>query len=336
MIKNRVVLTKLLLSLSIVGLLVSCGGDKPKNVSTDEKAIEREIEKIAVHDFEIEFSKLDTTNFEEGLKELEKEFPLFFASQRPVSEWKLRYVNAPLAELSDSLIILFDKDYKWETGFNKAMAIYQKEFVNDVLPEVFVWNSAFEMNTGVWAYNNNLILAMEQYLGKDHPYYGQFPNYIAFQKDSKFIVTDLVSSFAESKVVRDPEDFTFLNKLISKGKAYYFTQVMLPGTKDEDLLKYEPAKMDWLEENEAEVWKYFINQELLFSTDSKPAEQFLAQAPFSKFNQPFDNKTPGRVAEWMGLQIIRSLAENNPEMSLETIMGINDAQSILTLSRYKP
>lgn len=335
MIKNRVVLLKTLLNLCLVGLLVSCGSDnsgsKPTNSNNGRK-----IEDVSILNFEKDFRAMNESTFKEDLKVLANKYPLFFASRRPESEWEIRFKNEELNVLTDSLIDLFDNKIEWKEELNNAIAVYQKEFINDVMPEVFVWNSVFEMPEGVWEYDNYLIIAMEQYLGEEHPYYIRSPKYIAKQKDKKYLVRDIVKGFGNSKVQSDQEDFTFLNKMLVAGRAYYFTKKMLVNIPEEILMKYPKEKMEWAEENEAEIWKYFINQELLYSTDLKPEEYFLREAPFSKFGQDFDNKTPGRIGEWIGLQIIESLVENNPDMSLETIMGIEDAQAILTLSKYKP
>lgn len=335
MIKNRVVLLKTLLKLSLVGLLASCGGENP-NSEKGNTVSGRPLEEVSILNFEKDFRSMKEESFKDDLSALSNKYPLFFASRRPESEWVIRFENKELGVLSDSLIDLFENKISWKQEVNKAIEVYQKEFVNDVMPEVFVWNSVFEMTEGVWEYDHYLIIAMEQYLGKDHPYYIQMPRYIAEQKDSKYLVRDIIKGFANSKVSSDKDDYTFLNKMLVAGRAYYFTKRMLQDIPEDILMKYPKEKLEWAEENEGEIWKYFINQELIYSTEAKPEEYFLREAPFSKFGQDFDKNTPGRVGEWIGLQIIESLAENNPDMSLETIMGIEDAQAILTLSKYKP
>jgi len=335
MSKNRVVLLKTLLNLCLVGLLASCGGDNSgsKGGNSEEG---RPLENVSILNFEKDFRAINQDHFKKDLTALAEKYPLFFASRRPDSEWEIRFRNTELNELSDSLIDLFEHKISWKEELDKAIGVYQTEFVNDVMPEVFVWNSVFEMQEGVWEYDNYIIVAMEQYLGENHPYYIQSPRYVAKQKDSKYLVRDIVKGFGNSKVNSDQEDYTFLNKMLIAGRAYYFTKKMLGHISEDVLMKYPKEKLNWTRENEGEIWKYFINQELLYSTEAKPEEYFLKEAPFSKFGQDFDNKTPGRIGEWIGFQIIESLAENNPDMNLETIMGIEDAQAILTLSKYKP
>ena len=335
MSKNRVVLLKVLLNLFLIGLLASCGSDN--SGSEDETTVNgRPLEDVLIQNFESDFRQIKEESFKQDLTVLADKYPLFFASRRPDAEWEIRMKNKELAALSDSLIDLFENKIQWKNDLNKAVRVYQREFVNDVMPEVFVWNSVFEMSEGVWEYDNYLIVAMEQYLGENHPYYIQMPRYIAKQKEQKYLVRDIVKAFGNSKVSSDVEDFTFLNKMLIAGRAYYFTKRLMGDVSGDILMKYPKEKLEWAEENEGEIWKYFVNQELLYSTNAKPEERFLLEAPFSKFGQEFDNQTPGRIGEWIGLKIIESLAENNPDMSLETIMGIEDAQAILTLSKYKP
>jgi len=50
----------------------------------------------------------------------------------------------------------------------------------------------------------------------------------------------------------------------------------------------------------------------------------------------FSKDSPPRLGEWIGLQIIRSYMQKNPEVTLAMMMQETDAQNILTLSGYKP
>jgi uncharacterized protein YjaZ len=60
---------------------------------------------------------------------------------------------------------------------------------------------------------------------------------------------------------------------------------------------------------------------------------FLADGPYT---MEFSKDSPPRLGEWIGLQIIRSYMQKNPEITLQMMMQETDAQKILTLSGYKP
>ena len=77
--------------------------------------------------------------------------------------------------------------------------------------------------------------------------------------------------------------------------------------------------MIWAATNESQVWKYFIENKLLFSTDTKLNKRFLDVAPFSKFYRSEDNLSPGRIGAWIGWQIVRSYMKHN-DVSLQKLV----------------
>ena len=92
--------------------------------------------------------------------------------------------------------------------------------------------------------------------------------------------------------------------------------------------------MQWAQENEEEIWRYFIEEELLYSTDAKLPTRFIVDAPFSKFYLEIDNESPGRIGQFIGWQIVRAYMENN-DTSLSELMTLNP-EALFRQSKYKP
>ena len=88
-------------------------------------------------------------------------------------------------------------------------------------------------------------------------------------------------------------------------------------------------------DNESFIWRYFIDKELLYVNDEKLYDRFLLPAPFSKFYLEIDQESPPRVGQWIGLQIVKSFALNNPKMSLSQIINVSN-EEIFKKSKYKP
>ena len=97
---------------------------------------------------------------------------------------------------------------------------------------------------------------------------------------------------------------------------------------------YTFAKLAWAKQQEEAVWKFFIENELLYSTDTKLNKRFIEDAPFSKFYTAQDNQSPGKIGSYIGWQIVRSFMKQN-DVSLQKLIAI-DAQSLLDQSKYKP
>jgi uncharacterized protein YjaZ len=95
-----------------------------------------------------------------------------------------------------------------------------------------------------------------------------------------------------------------------------------------------PEQITWCQENESYIWRYFIEKELLYSTDSKLPNRFTNMAPFSKFYLEIDNESPGRVGQWIGWQIVRSFMQNN-KVSMQEMIKM-DAKELFEKSKYKP
>jgi hypothetical protein len=96
--------------------------------------------------------------------------------------------------------------------------------------------------------------------------------------------------------------------------------LLIPDVSDFDKIAYTEDKYRWCQENESEIWSNFIENKLLYDTNPKNEQRFMNEAPFSKFYLEIDNESPGRVGAWVGWQIVRSYAENHPDVKLQDLL----------------
>ncbi|MBT8177968.1 MAG: gliding motility lipoprotein GldB, partial [Eudoraea sp.] len=81
-------------------------------------------------------------------------------------------------------------------------------------------------------------------------------------------------------MIPPPADRNFLSQMIYYGKELYLKDLLLPLLADEDKIGYTKEELDWAEANEEQIWRYFVEKELLYSTDQRLAPRFLDPAPF--------------------------------------------------------
>jgi hypothetical protein len=191
-----------------------------------------------------------------------------------------------------------------------------------------------DYNNKVIYAQNKLIIALELFLGKQHEFYADFPEYITQNFEERQLLPEVASSLALSKTPPSL-DKTLLSQMIYYGKLLYLKDVLLPEDyTDAEKIGYTPEQMKWSQENESYIWTFFINEKLLYNTDSRLPNRFINLAPFSKFYLEIDNESPGRIGQWIGWQIVRSFIENNavsvPQM-LQT-----EANELFLKSKYKP
>ena len=82
------------------------------------------------------------------------------------------------------------------------------------------------------------------------------------------------------------------------------------------------------------IWSYFIEKELLYSTDNKLPNRFIADAPFSKFYMEFDNESPGRLGQYIGWQIVKAYADSTGENVMRILE--TEPEEIFRKSKFKP
>lgn len=301
--------------------------------SCDKKSkIEKAVEEIPL---EIKVARFDKAFFEtapENLPQLKKEYPFFFPQGNDDSVWTEKMQNPQWRELYSEVQKKYSnfepEKAKIETLF-KHIKYY---FPKTKTPKVFTIISEMDYQNKVFYTDDMLVISLELYLGKDHKFY-EFPDYIKQNFEQNQITPDIVSVFAQGKMP-PPASKELLSQMIYAGKELYLKDLLLPEYSDADKIGYKPEQITWCQENEGYMWRYFIENKLLYDTDQKLIPRFISPAPFSKFYLEIDNESPGRVGAWLGWQIVRSFMENN-DVSLQQVL-LMDAKEIFEKSKYKP
>ncbi|WP_341221101.1 gliding motility lipoprotein GldB [Polaribacter atrinae] len=216
------------------------------------------------------------------------------------------------------------------TSLFKHVKYYNKNFK---APNLVTMISDIDYNSRVIYADSLLFVSLDVYLGKTHRFYADYPKYIKENNTKKSIIVDVANSMIEKQLVSLPNR-SFLSKMIYEGKKLYLLDMYLPAVSDQLKIGYPKEKIDWAIENEENIWKYFIEKKLLFSTETALNKRFLDNAPFSKFYLQNDNDSPGRIGVWLGWQIVKSFMQNN-DVSLQELLMI-DFEELFQKSNYKP
>ncbi|MDI9257804.1 gliding motility lipoprotein GldB [Flavobacterium sedimenticola] len=307
----------------MVFLLVSC--DQKSKV---EKAVEEIPVSLKVHRFDKAFFEASP----QELPNLKAEYPFFFPEGTPDAVWIEKMQNKDWRDLYTEVQRKYPDFSKQTTEIEDLFKHFKYYFPETVMPEIYTVIAEMDYNNKAIYANDKLIIALELYLGKEVKFY-TFPEYIKQNFEARQMMPDIVSSFAMRKIP-PPTEKDLLGEMIYYGKELYLKDLMLPNYTDAEKIGYLPEQIIWCQENESYMWRYFIDENLLFSTDSKLSNRFINLAPFSKFYLEIDNESPGRVGQWIGWQIVKSYMENN-EVSLQDMLK-TDARQIFEKSKYKP
>ena len=99
--------------------------------------------------------------------------------------------------------------------------------------------------------------------------------------------------------------------------------------------EYTEDQLNWISNNEAGVWQYFIEEELLYKTQHSKFFPFISEGPTTNGLPP---ESPGNIGSWIGWQMIESYMDAYPETSMEELFSNKrlDGQYILNKSEYRP
>lgn len=340
--------------LFVIGLLASCKNNNTPDLSGITVHLE-------VKRFDQDFFSLDTTKLNEGLNGLRTKYPLFLND----------YLTNILGLRSDSILRAgsreeqavkqFLRDYK--SIYDSSSRIFKNfdtyadqireglKYVKYYFPKYNVPSSvitfvgpmdAFFMTSfgiqGDILTGSGLGIGLQLHLGQSFPFYqsegGQslYPEYI-----SRFFIPETIPVNSMKNIVDDlfPESgksFSLVERMVNNGRRYYLLEKFIPKAKEESILSYTPEQLKGAYKNEAIVWDFFLNNDLLNSSDQDIIKNYIGQGPKT---QEFGDNSPGNLGSFSGLQIVKKFVEKYPEITLDSLMRI-PPREVYERSKYKP
>ncbi|TXE06860.1 gliding motility lipoprotein GldB [Gelidibacter salicanalis] len=299
----------------------------------DDNQLENEISKIDVNVTIERFDLVYADAEPKDLPKLKQEYPFLFSERIPDSIWVERMQDTLQHELSGEVKSTFSNFGKEEdaiVSLFQHLKYYDRSFK---VPRVITVTSDVDYRNKTIVTDTIVLISLDTYLGSEHHFYEGIQKFLTQNMKRSQIVSDLAANYAEQYILQD-KPTTLLDDMVYFGKQLYFKDKMIPFASDADKIGYTEAQLAWAGENESEIWRYFIERELLFSTDNTLASRFIADAPFSKFYLELDSESPGRLGRYIGWQIVRAYMNTNDVPFMEMLQ--KNADEIFNNSKFKP
>ncbi|WP_071781093.1 gliding motility lipoprotein GldB [Adhaeribacter aquaticus] len=215
-----------------------------------------------------------------------------------------------------------------ETAF-KHLKYYYPTFI---VPKVNTYISGL-LGPDLFVSDSLLVLGIDYFAGKQARYRPQQPEYILQRYEPENMVPAVVLQLSSQYNKIDLERSNMMAEMINYGKSLYFTERMMPCTPDSLIIGYSDQQIADVRYNEGKIWAHFIEKGLLYETDHFKVNKYVGERP----NIPeIGKRCPGRVATWVGWQIVRKYMAENPDITLQQLMNDSDSQKIFLQSKYKP
>lgn len=265
---------------------------------------------------------------------LKQQYPYLFPPQFTDSVWAKRQKDTLQLLLQNAV----DKKFPTIAGLEASLTDLFKHihyyFPEAPIPHVvgLINNVDYQSKT-IFA-DSLLLVSLDTYLGSDHELYEGIPKYIRKQMDAAYLGAHVAEKFVATQMPL-PQSRQFLAQMVYQGKITYLKSLLLPQATPAQHLGYTPEEWSWVQENQKYIWQYFIEKQLLYSTDPGLIQRFIEPAPFSKFYLEIDNETPGQVGIWLGSEIVKAYRNRHPEVTLQQLLEM-PAQALFQQSNYKP
>ncbi|MBL4674804.1 MAG: gliding motility lipoprotein GldB [Mucilaginibacter sp.] len=206
------------------------------------------------------------------------------------------------------------------------------------LPKVYAYFSGFQ--TQVTVGDGYFGIGLDLFLGANSRFYPalvqSFPHYISRRFTPDNITPRVVEGIAREDMFPESEqDNSLLAKMIYNGKILYFMDQTMPDVPDSTKIGYTKQQIKWCEDYQANIWGYFLEENLLYETDYQKIQKYLTEAPFTP-GLGDNNESAPKLAVWAGWQIVKLYMEKHPEVTLPQLMADHNAQKILNESKYRP
>jgi len=308
----------------ILTTLLSC--------NTDTK-IPNAIAEIPVDITVDRFDKIFASSSYEDLEGLKLKYPYLFSKRYSDDYWRNKFQDTLQKELEAEVAMAFPDVKNEQTALEDLFKHIKYYYPEVMVPKMVTIISDVDYDNKVILVDSLLLVALDTYLGPEHHFYGNIPKFKSKNFRPAQIDVDVAAAFAKAQILKPQED-TFLAQIIYEGKQLYFMEQLLSTKPQHEIFGYTATEFQFAEENEKNVWEYFVTRQLVYSTDRTLAARFIYPAPFSKFRLEFDNETPGRLGRYLGYKIVASYMEKN-DVALKNMI-IQPADVIFASAKYKP
>ena len=226
--------------------------------------------------------------------------------------------------------------------FEKAFDRYRRLFDNDDTPLLFAYISGFNTQRFIFEENDRDCLAfgLDLFLGDKYPYTtlnnnrNTFASYLTRTYNKDHLVKKVLELWLDDKM-KISDNKRAIDYIIKNGKKLYILKQLMPEINDTVLLEYDEEQLKWLNNNEKEMWSYYIEKNFFYTTDRYVIKRLVEAAPNSQaLGMP--RKSPGYTGNYLGYKIVSAYMKRNKELSLNDLIKDKDSQKILELSKFKP
>jgi hypothetical protein len=331
-----------LLVFTIFVLFISCNNGKDKPDVSDIK-VDLRLERLEHSVF-----KIDTNNIPAGLADLRNAYPRFYpffirdilqVNPMDTSSFAiLRTFLSSYRSINDSIQKKY-KDLNWlKDELTRAFKYVKHYYPNYKVPNALTYIASFDA-PGVVLTPDYLGIGLHQFVGKNFSVYQTeiiqqlYPLYISRRFDKEYITAASMKAVVDDVHPDQSIGRPLIEQMVEKGKQWFLLDKFLPDLSDTIKTGYAKNQLDWVEENEGNVWAYIIkNENNLYSIEPATIQTYIGEAPYT---QGMPEISPGNIGQWIGWRIVQEYAKKHEDFSVQQVLE-TDSKTIFQEAKYRP
>lgn len=270
------------------------------------------------------------------LAQFKSEFPWFQGTVSDADFIKRRADQEEIKIYKEAISKIDSK--KLQTDLQDLFSHIKYYFPAFKSPKVYLFSSALQMVQDPIFYDpkqNLLFIDVTGFMGEGNPNYKGLEMYFQKSMNPNNIVPKVAQIYAEGFVKASPDHQKFIDMIILNGKIMILKDAFLPTYPDYLKMNYTQKQYEWAVANEANIWNYFVENNIIFGDDHRLEDRFIAPGPFSKFYTEIDNESSPQVGIFTGWQICKAYLNQKSDVKLQDFLN-TDATVIFNQSGYKP
>ena len=323
-------------------MLFACKNERPvpdvSNIKVD----------VQLKRFDKDLFSIDTNNIEPSLNELQTEYGSF------LNDYLYNIlVLPPQPDSVAQKIKMFLHDYNYVySAVQKRFSSFDGEFrqiekglqyVKYYFPQYRTPANVITFIGPVEGYANvltqsGLAIGLQLYLGKDFSIYQSefitevYPDYQQRRFEAAYIPVNCMKNIISDIYPEKNGSTPLVYQMIDAGKRLYMLDQFLPQLADSLKTGYTQQELDGCYDNEADIWNYFVQNNLLFITDPIQIRDYMQDGPHTEV---FGNGSPGFIGQFIGWQIVKKWMSLHKDATLAQLIDTPEKQ-IYDEAKYKP
>jgi hypothetical protein len=214
-------------------------------------------------------------------------------------------------------------------------------FPNHTIPTIIYFSSQLNKFSAITLDSNIVGIGLDMFLGPKYPFYRavEIPAYMDGHLRPEYMPVAVFTVIYQDRYPFNPYsdssgNKTLLNLILQRGREQYFLHQVLPTLPDSTLFGFSQQQLDWCTKNEAYIYNFFVERNLLYSVELGTIIKYVMDGPYAEGLPP---QSPGNVGSWLGYRIVSSYMQRHSNTTLQQLLATPPKpQTFLEEAKYRP